>query len=100
MGLIRPAHQLSWNMKLGEGGYTCFELLDGHGRRWGWAVNAAASGWTAHVGDWGQAEDVGMPRPPVGQEIGSFDQAADAKAWIEELVAVAWKELEQAQHRV
>lgn len=92
MGALRDRYLLDWRLKLAEGGYSCWELVDNYGVRWGWAVNASHTGWTAHTGDWGQAADVGRLAPLEEEKILQFDTAADAKSWIEEEVALAWKE--------
>lgn len=86
MGELHVAHELTWRMKLCEGGYTCFELVPRlGGMRWGWIINASVSGWMAHTGAWA---DVKLPIP---KEIGNFDTIADAKEWVEAQVAAGWE---------
>ena len=97
MGALRDVHILEWQMKLADGGYTCFELVDGNGRRWGWLVNAGATGWAAHVGDFGQAAALGLPAVPLDKEVQHCDSAADGRAWVEESVAAGWKEIGQIE---
>jgi hypothetical protein len=92
MGLLRTDHTLTWTMSLSEGGYTCWTLVDERGVRWGWLVNAGATGWMAHTGDWGQADSQGVDAPPVAEHLEQFDTAGDGRIWVEEHVAVAWRE--------
>jgi hypothetical protein len=104
MTKLRTTVSLRWEMHLSDEGYTCHELRElappgEAARRWGWIVNAAAPAdgvdqWLAHVGDWGQAALVDRP-PPLPDEyenLESFAWIADAKAWVEQQVAIAWKE--------
>ena len=91
MGALRTAHTLAWSARLCEGGFTCHELLDEQGRRWGWIVNAAAIRWDAHLGSWGQADALGLVEPPVGQAIASWAELSKAKEWVEAGVASAWR---------
>jgi hypothetical protein len=92
MTAMTVLHELSWKMKLGAQGYTCFELVDGFHRRWGWVINAGYTGWTAHVGDYGQAAMIGMKPPPVNQDIENFTDLQDAKDWVEQEIADGWKD--------
>lgn len=91
MGALRMVHELRWRLKLCAGGYACHELVDELGVRWAWVINAGGSQWDAHLGTWGQARELCQPDPPVGESIGSFRAIEDAKAWVEEGVASAWK---------
>lgn len=102
MTRLATEHELVWAMRLCSRGYTVHELVEtdtsdalgelAGGRRWGWIVNAAAFGWTAHVGSWGQATDIGQPEPPVDEAIEHFDDAATAQAWVEQSIADQWRE--------
>ena len=96
MGALQIAHRLAWVVKLCAGGYTCHELLDEGGRRWGWVINASQLRWDAHLGDFGQAADLGLAPPPVDSAIGSFPGIETAKAWVEEGVAKAWHRQERS----
>jgi len=87
MGALRVTWKLRWEMQLSEEGYTCWTLEDEGGRRWAWAVNAPATGWLSHVGDWGQAQDIGQIPPPVKEEMEHFGTAAQAREWAEERIA-------------
>lgn len=96
VGYIRPIFVLVWKMRLLETGHTCFELREDvpegeASRRWGWIINAADTGWTAHVGDWGQGEMVGRAQVPVPQEVKTFPNATVAKDWIEKTISDYWK---------
>lgn len=90
MGAIPRVHALIWTMDLLEGGYTCWTLVEPSGRRWGWVINAAAAGWMAHVGDWGQARDLSLPGVPVDEELEHRDTAAEGRSWVEENLARQW----------
>ena len=91
MGALRPRHTLTWHAKLAEGGTTCWELRDERGCRWGWIVNAGTTGWLAHIGDWGQADDIGVEQPPVTQRLQSCDTLDEARSWVDEGVAADWR---------
>ncbi len=91
MGLLANLYELKWVMGLAEGGYSCWELHDEHGRRWGWAVNAAPTGWTAHLGDWGQAQALGLAPVQIEQQIRHCATSTEARSWIEDEVAAEWK---------
>lgn len=91
MGHLVTAHSLTWRMLLTEYGYTCYELMDKHGRRWGYVINAGSYGWDAHVGSFGQAAAIGLSAPPISDAIVSKEYLAEAKEWVEQSVATAWK---------
>jgi len=93
MTLLRVDHSLKWEMNLCESGYTSHSLVDKDGVRWGWIVNAEETMWSSHVGDWGQAETRGV-KSPLGRKeelYASFLTISEAKGWVEEGVADAWK---------
>ena len=92
MGALKHYHRLEWRMYLGDRGCTCFELTDIHDVRWGWIINAAGldNGWTAHVGDFGQARDIGCDSPPVEDQCEHILELDQAKLWVEETIARAW----------
>lgn len=92
MTLLSPTHLLTWRLELIEdGGYSCWELQDRDGRRWGWVINAPAIGWAAHVGDFGQAATVGQPETPLVRAIEHRATAADGREWVEEEIARQWR---------
>lgn len=86
-------HALTWRMVVKDDyQWVCHELVDGSSRRWGWVVNAAATGWMAHVGSWGQAADVGRCEPPVAEVLRQFELLSSAKDWIEQEISDQVKE--------
>lgn len=88
---------LTWEMQMCEAGYTCHQLRDTKGVRWGWIINAGGEGWTAHVGDWGQASSVGQKSPGLLEVLHHFDRVGDGKNWVEEMVAKSWKTMHAEQ---
>lgn len=89
MTALRVDHTCIWVMNLSDSGYATWELQETDGRRrWGWTINAGASGWVAHVGEWGRA--VGVAPLPLFEELKSVDTLAEAKTWIEETIAHQW----------
>lgn len=94
MGLLEKESVLTWELGLNRSlGLVTATLEDEAGRRWGWVVNAASSGWSAHTGDWGQAIEVNMAPPPVNEQHSIHGTLAEAKAWVEEEIAASWKRL-------
>lgn len=92
MGILTEAAQLQWVIILSDEGYACHQLQDAFGRRWAWVINAGLSGVLAHIGDWGQAHDLGMEPVPLKQELESHDDYMNARFWVEEKIAHGWKE--------
>lgn len=90
MGAIPRVHVLIWAMELLEDGYTCWTLAEPSGRRWGWVISSTAAGWAAHVGNWGQAQSLGLPGVPVDEELEHRDTAAAGRSWVEENLARQW----------
>ena len=89
---------LSWRMEISREGYTTFTLLDPDGRRWGYVVNAPATGWTAHIGSFDSANPA-----PIDQLIEFLatssgvapvrytTSAADGRDWVTETIAHVWR---------
>lgn len=94
MGALATKFELTWRMRLCGQNYTTLVLVDNLGRRWGWAINAAEYGWTAHVGDWGQAQTINRPPLPdcIEQTLKQMQTLEEAKAWIEQEIANMWGE--------
>ena len=102
MTVLAIDYDLVWVMRLSAQGYTVHELVEtdtvdalvdvAGGRRWGWIVNAALSGWTAHIGSWGRATGMGMPEPPVDKELKHHPDLATAKSWVEQTIADQWRQ--------
>src|ERR1044072_7071551 len=90
MGAITRVHALGWTTELLEGGYTCWTLAEPSGRRWGWVINAARPGWLAHVGDWGQARDLGLPTAPGYDDLEQQAPPAAGRSGVEETLARQW----------
>lgn len=94
MTLLRTMHDLTWHVKLSEGGWTCLELrntprgCNEASRRYGWIVNATQTGWQAHIGSWD-----GSGLGPQPQELKHFESIIDAQAWVVQQVAVWWFKL-------
>lgn len=86
MGALTHMHALQWTVFLSAEGYATFELRSGEGRRFGWIINAATTGWTAHRGSWD-----GSPFDWCDEELASFDGITEAKAWVEDGIATTWK---------
>lgn len=95
MGALFIVHEFEWKMDLCEGGYTVHRLVEAPAKtqRWGWIVNAGARGWTAHVGNWGQGEELAIPQQLTTFESADGQEALSrAKAWVEQEIARWWKE--------
>ena len=86
MALLDTVHELRWTCQLQEDGYTCWTFGDSRGRRWGYVINAAAAGWQAHVGSFGQST---LPAA-VPDRVETVATAAAGRILVEEL-ADLWR---------
>lgn len=89
MTALKRMMQMQWFLDLSAEGYSTWSLYDQDGRRWAWIINAPSVGWQAHLGDWGQSE---LDPPPINSDLKHFPVASLGKEWVEEQIAIQWKD--------
>jgi hypothetical protein len=102
MSTSQARHTLTWALELGADDHVVYTLHDNDPRayphqdapprQWGCVKDVDNTRlYVAHVGDDGQAQRVGMPRPPVERAFEFFKDIAAAKAWVEAGVIAGWR---------
>lgn len=98
MSRMQPVGILGWEMLMDVHGYTCLELRPARlawssshpsqfdRRRYGWIVNAPATGWAAHLGPW-DSSDTTIP-----QLMEHFEDLGDAQTWVMSELAAWWRQ--------